>query len=372
MRILTVDIGTSWAKLAVYDCSDGSPRLRHSDRVPSGVGTYDGSAASVESFLGLCDHLETAVGDILAAFPVDRIGLTSIREGLVLLDGAGEPLWVSGNALLDDERLLDLPIGDVAVADLLPEVLAGRTDVRALLSVPGFVASRLTGQAAVTASELSALGLARRTDLWAPWAATPIVAEGASLGPCRRYPQTDVYLAGTDEQASHHGAGVGNGADVGLATATFWSLTAPAAALTDRPDLRFIPAAGPYAAMVSIIGYRWGPYLQEALDGQRPTLPGRLPRWAVGELLDVLRAAGPPDREAVLTAVVADLRAGLALLARAGLVPDEPTVVVHGGALVGLRPFLAEVMQRVGWRWVALDDDATQRGCALVGMLSAR
>lgn len=368
---LAVDIGTTWAKLAVYAGSDPEPR--HLVRVPSGVGELEGSADSVRRFLGLCEQLEAAVEDCLARYPVARLGLTSIREGLVLLDGNGSPCWVSGNALLDDERMLAVPIGGAVVSTLLPEVLARLPQAATLVSIPGFVASRLTGHSGLTASELSALGLWRTPAAADPrvrelLAAVPLVGVGEPLGTCRRHPETSVYLAGTDEQASHHGAGVGRDGALGLATATFWSLTAPADEVTEVPPaVRYIPAIPPYSASVSVIGYRWGPYLQDVWSGGRPRLPERLPRWAVGEVLECLRGPGPVSQERLIAAAVADIRAALRVLGQVGRVSEHPTLVVHGGGLTGLPELTRAILTQLGLPWVELAGDATQLGCCLAG-----
>lgn len=373
--IITVDVGTTWAKLAVYDCAGPEPQLRDTLRIPSGLGEFDGSREAVARFLALCEQLETALAECLVAAPTARVGLTSIREGLVLLDGVGEVLWVSGNALLDDPRLLPLPISRAVVAHVLPEVLALQPGATRLLSVPGYLAWRLTGRPAVTASELSALGLWTAEDRPAAGvtpllAGVELAAPGASVGPCRAHPAADVFLAGTDEQASHHGAGVGIDGAWGLATATFWSLTAPAGPEPPAlpPEVRYLPALPPYHANVSVIGYRWGPYLQEALAGECPVIPERLPLWAAGELLEFLRGGGPVDRVRLLQAAAADIRAGIELLAQVGHAPPPTALRVHGGGVTGLGSFAWELLQEVGLPWVEVPGDATQLGCCLVGM----
>ncbi|MEN6305132.1 MAG: hypothetical protein ABFD96_20580 [Armatimonadia bacterium] len=374
MRCLTIDLGTSFAKLAVCSTVGDQLHLEHSLRLPSGIGAYDGSAASVARFLRLCEDLQAAVDDCLTRYAVDRIGLTGIREGLVLLDEALEPLWVSGNAVLDGPHLLDLPIGDIAIGPMLPDLLAPHPNACAGVTLQGYLAHRLGGRLAITVSELDAWGAlnAEGETLAAVERLlrnVPTVEVGASLGPHRGH-SPDLYLAGTDEAASHYGAGVGVSADLGLATATFWSLTAPT--VTNPPrytEVRYIPQAGPYCAAASIIGYRWGPYLQEALSGQRPILPDKLPCWAVGELLSYLRQSETPDREGLITAAVTDLRDAFGLLAQMGNIPSAPTIVVHGGGLTGLRTFTTEVMQRLGHKWIELPGDATQLGCYLAGLV---
>ncbi|MBU0606633.1 MAG: hypothetical protein KKI08_02050 [Armatimonadetes bacterium] len=367
---LAVDLGTTWAKLAVYACRDGEPELLHSVRLESGAGWYDGSADATAHLLAFSDELLRLIRDSLAAYPADRLGLTGIREGLVLLDEAGGVLWASGNALLDTELMLDCPISGIDIGGFIPDIVARNPQAHALLSLQGHVAYRLTGRMAITGSELDALGLLRESNrrcgavqrLLAP---VEIVPVGAPLG---RVGRTVVYLAGTDEQASHHGAGIGTTADLGLATATFWSLTAPALhAPTDLPQVRFIPAQPPYCATASVIGYRFGPYLQQALEGEVPDFPPRLPRWAVGELLNYLRGTTSVRRERLVDCVVADIRSALGLLARVCDIPAAPTVCVHGGGLSRLRDFTVEVMERLGHAWVGLEGDATQIGCCRAG-----
>jgi sugar (pentulose or hexulose) kinase len=261
------------------------------------------------------------------------------------------------------------------VAHVLPEVLAQQPRARRLLSVPGYLAWRLTGRQAVTASELSALGLWTAENRPAASVepllrGVELAAPGASVGPCRAHPGADVFLAGTDEQASHHGAGVGHDGAWGLATATFWSLTAPAGPEPPSlpPEVRYLPALPPYHAAVSVIGYRWGPYLQEALSGQSPAVPEHLPRWAAGEVLACLRGGGPVDRARLLQAAAADIRGGMELLARVGHAPPPTALRVHGGGLTGLGSFARELLQEVGLPWVEVPGDATQLGCCLVGM----
>ena len=368
---LTVDLGTTWAKLAVYARADGQPRLLHSLRLPSGAGSYDGSSDSVAAFLSSCDELEVLIAECLAAQPIDCLGLTGIREGLVLLDEAGEVVWVSGNALLDNEILLDRPIGGIDIGGFIPGILAQNDSAHALLSLQGYVAHRLTGSLAITGSEMDALGLLRKDNVYCEGLRrllqpVDFVSVGATLGNPLGHPRTRLYLAGTDEQASHHGAGVGTTADLGLATATFWSLTAPAVRpSTALPEVRYIPSQPPYCATASVIGYRFGPYLQEAWGGDVPTFPQRLPRWAVGELLDYLRSTLSVSRERLLDCVVTDIQSALCLLSQVSDLPAAPTIAVHGGGLTGLREFTVEVMERLGHRWVALEGDATQIGCCL-------
>lgn len=375
MPSLTIDLGTTFAKLAVYTLENNQPRLLHAQRLPSGIGAYDGSPAAVAQFLRLCSDLQAAVDDCLTRFPLDRIGLTGIREGLVLLDAANQPLWVSGNAVLDGPHLLDLPIGDINIAPLLPDLVARHPAARAAVTLQGYLAYRLGGRLALTASELDAWGLLNPTGPCLAAAQplldnVPTVAIGASLGALRNHPATDLYLAGTDEQASHYGAGVGASADLGLATATFWSLTAPTVANPPVfPEVRYIPKASPYPATASVIGYRWGPYLQEALSGQRPTLPAKLPRWAVGDLLRYLRQPGPLDQDALVTAAATDLQSAFRLLAQLGDLPTRPTIAVHGGGLTALGDFTTEVLERLGYPWLALPGDATQQGCYQAGLL---
>lgn len=368
---LTIDVGTTWAKLAAYALSDDRPRLLNSLRLRSGAGWYDGSADSVTAFVSFCAELEALIAEGLATQPVDCLGLTGIREGLVLLDGAGQVVWVSGNALLDNEILLDRPIGGIDIGGFIPAILAQNGSACVLLSLQGYLAYRLTGRMAITGSEMDALGLLRDSNLLCeglqrllqPVAIVPV---GASLGPCLKHPRTRVYLGGTDEQASHHGAGIGTCADLGLATATFWSLTAPAVRpATGLPEVRYIPAQPPYCATASVIGYRFGPYLQEALGGEVPAFPDRFPRWAVGALLDYLRSARAISPERLLECVVTDIQSALCLLSQVSDIPSEPTIAVHGGGLTGLRDFTTEVMERLGYRWIALDGEATEIGCCL-------
>ncbi|MEN6544661.1 MAG: hypothetical protein ABFE07_01315, partial [Armatimonadia bacterium] len=281
----------------------------------------------------------------------------------------------SGNAVLDGPHLLDLPIGDIAIGGMLPGLLARHPNACAGVTLQGYLAHLLGGRLAITVSERDAWGLLnpRGASLAAAQRLLQNVLKvevGASLGTHHKYPATDLYLAGTDEQASHYGAGVGVSADLGLATATFWSLTAPTVATPPRfPEVRYIPKAGPYCAAASIIGYRWGPYLQEALSNQRPILAEKLPRWAVGELLRYLRQSEPLDHEELVTAAVADLQAAFDVLTRLGNIPSNPTIVVHGGGLTGLRTFTTEVMQRLGHHWMELPGDATQLGCYLAGLI---
>jgi len=359
---LTVDLGTTWAKLAVYAVGEGGPRLLHEQRLPSGAGWYDGGPEAVAHFYAFVGELEALTGRCRADYSIARVGLTGIREGLVLLDEAGQVVWVSGNALLDTEAMLDCPIGGIDIGGCIAGILERTGAAHALLSLQGYVAQRLTGRFAITGSELDALGLLRAENvaceavqrLLAP---VEVVAIGAPLG-------QGVYLAGTDEQASHHGAGVGTTADLGLATATFWSLTAPATRMpTDLPEVRYIPAQPPYCASASVIGYRFGPLLQEALGGKAPQCPARLPRWAVGQLLDYLRGASTINRERLVECVVADIHSAMAMLARVSDVPSSPTIAVHGGGLTGLRDFTVEVMGRLGHRWIPVEGDATQIGC---------
>jgi hypothetical protein len=371
---LTIDIGTTAAKVAVYAVQSPAPRLLHGLRLSSGAGWYDGSPRALAAFSQFCSDLEAALESCLAAHPIQTIGLTGIREGLVLLDAAGEVLWVSGNTLVDDEALLDRPLSGINISGYLPAILAANPSAHALLSLQGYLAWRLTGRLAVTGSELDALGLLGKDHpLLDPVALLPV---GAHIGPHLRHPQTQVFLAGTDEQASHHGAGLGTTADLGLATATFWSLTAPAAvpgsadilsaAVGSHPLVRYIPSQPPYCASVSVIGYRYGPYLQQALAGDCPTIPDRLPLWARGALLDYLREADRPTQSRLLDCLASDIRAALGLLTAAGSVPPTPTVAVHGGGLTGLRPFTTSLMERLGYPWLAIDGDATQIGCCLL------
>lgn len=368
---LTVDLGTSWAKVATYALSDARPHLLHSQRLPSGAGSYNGSPGSIAAFLAFCAQLQTLIDECLETQPVTRLGLTGIREGLVLLDAAGQVVWVSGNALLDNEIMLDRPIGGIDIGGFIPAILAQNGSACVLLSLQGYLAYRITGRMAITGSEMDALALLRDANLRCADAQrllqpVSVAAVGASLGPCLKHPDTRVYLAGTDEHASHHGAGIGTDADLALATATFWSLTAPAtqpsAAL---PEVRYIPPQPPYCASASIIGYRFGPYLQEALAGEVPAFPDRLPLWAVGSLLDYLRNTTSISRERLLECVVADIQSAQRLLSQVADIPAQPTIAVHGGGLTRLRDFTVEVMERLGHRWIALEGDATQIGCCL-------
>jgi hypothetical protein len=365
MRCLTIDIGTTAAKLAVYALDSTPPRLIHSLRLLSGAGWYDGSPRALAAFSQFCADLEAGIESCLTAHSIQTIGLTGIREGLVLLDPAGDVLWVSGNTLLDDDALLDQPISGINISRYLPAIVAANPSAHALVSLQGYLAFRLTGRLAITGSELDALGLlGKETPLLGPVA---ILRVGTRLGPHVRHPQTQIFLAGTDEQASHHGAGLGTTADLGLATATFWSLTAPAtAAVPAHPLLRYIPPQPPYCASVSIIGYRYGPYLQQALTGDRPIIPARLPLWARGSLLTYLRSCKSPIEEALVDCLATDIRAALDLLSHAGTVAANPTIAVHGGGLTALRPFTARLMERLGYPWLAIEGDATQIGTCLL------
>ncbi|MHB8996713.1 MAG: hypothetical protein ACYC63_15810 [Armatimonadota bacterium] len=365
MHCLTIDNGTTAAKVAVYALEPSFPRLLHSHRLSSGAGWYDGSPRAVAAFSQFCTDLEAAIETCLAAHPIATIGLTGIREGLVLLDASGHILWVSGNTLLDDDALLNQPISGINISRYLPAILAANPSAHALVSLQGYLAWRLTGHLAITGSELDALGLlGQDTPLLDPVALLPV---GAHVGPHVRHPQTQIFLAGTDEQASHHGAGLGATADLGLATATFWSLTAPAsAAVTAHPLIRYIPSQPPYCATVSVIGYRFGPYLQQALAGDCPSLPDRLPLWAQGSLLDYLRQTDRPTEIRLLDCLASDIRAAQGLLSRAGTVPPTPTVAVHGGGLTALRPFTTALMERLGYPWLAIEGDATQIGTCLL------
>ncbi len=374
---LAIDIGTTWAKVALYAHTGGSLRLLSSARLPSGVGEYNGSADSLAHFLRLCAAIEAAVEECLQGGPVDRIGLTGIREGLVLLDGGGSPIWVSGNALLDEEGLLGLPIGGIELAHVLPGILARNEAAAAMVTLQGYVASRLTGRLAMTASELAAWGIlevdaGRVPDAGRLLERVALSPVGAPIGAHARYPRTQVFLAGTDEQASHFGAGVGTSADLGLATATFWSLTARATGVRPKiAEVRYLPEIAPYCAAATVIGYRWGPFLQAALAGQAPLFPDRLPVWAAGKLLRVLREAAPIPRHRLVDAAVADISDALRILSLAGTVPAKPTLVVHGGGLTGLRAFTTEVLERLGLPWVEREGDPTQLGCCLAGIAGA-
>lgn len=371
IHTLAVDLGTSWAKVGVYSLADGSPRLLSSERVPSGAGAYTGTSADLAALATFTDAVLAALA--VAADGASRLGLTGIREGLVLLDRDGVPLWVSGNALLDAEWMLDCGIGDIDLGRFLPDIVARNPAAHCLLTLQGYLAYRLTGRLALTGSELEALGLLRPENvghaaiqrLLAP---VERVAVGVPLGEATDHPGLAVYLAGTDEQASHHGAGLGATADLSLATATFWSLTAACEAPARVPEtVRFIPAQPPYCASASVIGYRYGPLLQQALAGARPALSERLPRWAIGSLLDYLRTTRTPERERLLDCLQADLQGALGFLGRTTAWPHTPRVAVHGGGLHSLGDFVPTLMDRFGFDWHPVEGDATQLGCVLAG-----
>lgn len=373
VHAICIDIGTTWAKLALFlETKEGSFLISET-RFRSGVGSFDGGKTSVERFVDLCSLICAETRALTKHHKIARIGLTGIREGFVLVDPSGMPSWVSGNFILGDERFMGPSSTRPSfhgVADCLDAIVALAPLSTKFLSLQGYLAYFLTGTMAITRSELLGLGFRKNENArglrveYVPAIGHPIAYYGSNIA---------VYLAGTDEQAALYGAGLGRGMGLVMSTGSYWSLSTKFASGFSRlPGVRIIPPLAPYCGSASLIGYRWGIYLLELLEEIVPESPFNVPSWASGSFLRRLMKQEIQGIDAAIDAISADVIEWIHILSSRIPTLASTEIVVYGGGVLHILPTISRVMERVGMRWRTINTDATLLGCLQVGKSTIR
>lgn len=344
---MCIDLGTSWAKAAVISQDeDGVVRVVRTGRVPSRVSELVGDDGSVRALLMLCEQMAALALEWLPETRFEQVGITGIREGVVAIGADGGVKWAWGNALLS-----------AGPARLMAE--------DRVLSLQGYLAYALTGRLAMTGSERMAMEgsveLDTPTDLSH---GVEYVEIGRSIGTWPVGGGVAVYLGGTDEQAALFGAGLGSGAEVVLATGSFWSIACETSPRVAYPAcVRVVPACDPYPSAAMLVGYRWGAMLQSALAGVRCGIEPVRPPWAVGEIVRRWEQEGVPGQIELMELTAVDLARGARTLG----IPAGAEVVVHGGGARYMRDFIEQVLDRSGWHGRFLEIEATLLGCWKAG-----
>lgn len=168
-------------------------------------------------------------------------------------------------------------------------------------SLPSWLAWTWTGELYCTPSDRFAIRQLQGAVPGEPlWPMPQTLPAGSCIGLAEVFGQTiPLFLAGTDEQLSHFGVGLGNSCDLGISTGTFWSFSWPYDAVAEDPRVRLIPRIFPYPATASLVGYRWGSILEAPRRRAEPesaVLPtSGIPAWAFGDAAKRLHEGMPPS-----------------------------------------------------------------------------
>lgn len=367
--VLCIDIGTTWAKFAVFEGSNNGYRILHNSRIRSKVEALNGSQKAVREFSVLCAYIEDVIGRLIERFPIQHIGLTGIREGLVFVDKNNDVVWASGNSLLEDKRFTRFASehgkGSKPV-DWFAYILKAIPEARSFLSLQGYISYKLTNKSAITESELLALGIDKKdVSQFSSQLRTPDIVEAAErVANHSKSPQITVHLGGTDEQASFYGAGVGRSPHIAISTGSYWAIAAGAANRANlSPYIRLTPKVPPYPRTISIVGYKWGMYLEQICKGIKPMVPSDIPIWAKGELLRYLHQTKSIKINKVIELISKDIKWGLGELFCEGIIPKKFTLILYGGGVLNNYLLTQDIMNKVNLPWRSLDVDASQLGC---------
>lgn len=365
---LCIDIGTTWTKLGHFLLRNGGLNMVSETRLPSVVDALEG-IESVKVFTDFVERLCQKIYSLLSEYPIDSIGLTGIREGLAAVDILGKVHFVSGNCIL--ENAIDNSHAISKTVHTGANAVTGSGYY--LLSLQGYLAYILTGKQAITPSELEGLGVSGTTGETPDGAESLIVPVGHPIGMCKHFQDVAVYLAGTDEQTAHFGAGLGRTAQIVMSTGSFWSLSASIKDFVPYPGcLRVIPPIPPFCGSVSLIGYRWGIYLQQILEGKKPILSPNRPNWAKGRLLKEIEKGGTFNPDNVAKIISKDIVSGIRLLSSVTQLKKRAVISIYGGGVAHIHPIISKVMEQVGYSWQTIKRDATLLGCLQIGERAKR
>lgn len=333
LRILAVDVGTSWTKLDTFSWDPPQLTQIDSTRIARQPLTFNEWATQVIRIIKIKTD----------DYHPDFIGFTGFREFVVVVDEAGIPMMTS-------DSLVGLPYEE-------RRYLNGTA-----LSGQGYLVFMLTGNMAITASERDALTYAYPEQVKEVWHLPDEFAIAAEIG---KYHSVPVFLSGTDEQAAHYSSGLAYGTDLAIAAASFWSFSCPYVGEPPAEPIRLTPAVLPYPGAASLIGYRWGIYLREIYDGGKPFVSDRLPGWAFGTFLANLCKGGVIGYQRALSMIAEDVRMAREMLS--SLTPVYPhRVVVHGGGIKRLPGIVSMLHETLGGTINILPYDASLLGTVMV------
>ena len=368
VRILAVDLGSTYFKCAIVDVEPGE--CAQIDQV---VRLRVDQAKWLPGEAAHC--FQTAIASILevteklaaAAAPV-AVSLTGVREGVALGQLDGKLIRVISNA---EAILWQAHYGSEWLKAIISESAATETIITSLQSWLAFV---LTGRLAITESELKSWN----TSMWndslqerpVPLSSRffpSIVPVGTMIGRSTMLGGVPVTIAGTDEYASHYGAGLGRGSMAELGAGTYWSLSRvfPSSNYNPPPHIRVLPAVRPYPMVASYVGYHWGEYISDLQENRRPEVPKVLPSWSKSHFVDELREGRCSSVERAIELICEDLLEAYSTLPTASDFPDPEIVVVHGGGLTASSVARAVVLA-LGWQASFIEADPTLVGSALV------
>jgi len=370
MYVLAIDLGSTFFKCATVDIDgEGRARIVRTVRVQVDQAKWSpgqGAArleAAVRNLLGEAGKL------VSEARPL-AISLTGVREGVAVIRKTGELRLVLGSI---EAMSWQMRHGDGWLAQV---IAASKAKDAVVMSFAGWAGMLLTGRAAITNSELlswraSPQAMASEGPLALAARCLPeVVRVGEPLGRSSLFGGIPVAIAGTDEQASHWGAGLGLVATAEIAASTHWSLSraldSPPPALPAH--IRILSAVDPYPVIGSYLGYRWGEYLSDIQQGRVPQVRDPLPPWSKSNFVQALREGRCSSIQDARALVRQDLHEGFRTL-HPHETSLEPPVIVHGGGS-GPGSLVRAVIADLGWPATFLQDnrqdDPTLLGGALV------
>lgn len=254
-NILSVDIGTTSVKMIILSGDPCLYRVVRFFSFESHVTKYNGTGISISIFLNVCKQIKVTIQSLARTCKFNYIGLTGIREGLVMLNSEDDVVWVSGNGYILNTDDLNYSVNRKYIASLI-----GLGRKNSLLTLQGYLGYLMTGVKAITSSEIFAWGYSRVDDHF-----NDVSVRRCKVGePIARhmtYRNVSVFLAGTDEQASCYGLDIEKANNITVTTGTFWNIARQGHVNTTGKLFRHIYSSYPYPAATLFIGIRWGELL---------------------------------------------------------------------------------------------------------------
>ncbi len=257
--VLSIDIGTTWVKIFLFEGTSSSFNILESYRYESFVSTYRGQKEDIARFLNVVRLIHNKINIIKKLYPIEYIGISGIREGLVRLSNNLNIVWVSGNNYI--QKINDLEVS-------IKNKYINNSDYynQNLLTLQGYLAYTLTGRMAITPSEIYGWGYTKK-ELIDTYFKNESFQVGCIIGKHKYYKDIYVFLGGTDEQTSCYGTGIDNNI-VSISTGTYWSISKIGYVDSINPSIRNIPSSIPYPNLSIYVGYKWGKYILEQKDNE--------------------------------------------------------------------------------------------------------
>jgi hypothetical protein len=299
-----------------------------------------GSGESPQLFARSIADLLQSISYLCGSMEVRAIGLSGVREGLVVTDCSENFVWASANS----------PEAADPFSSLGPK--AG-----SMTSLQGAVAGLLTGEYAMCNSEAAGIGLAMRLEKTRGHPGVHILDQGKPAGLVRQT-HVPVFLVGYDEQVAVFGCDLPARGDLQLNAATFWGLVTCHEVPESSTSIRRVEAVPPLPGYAAIVFPFWGEVAWTLLTTRK--LPSPFPAKIRNAFTWL-----PDSRDVEMDDVLKDMRRRLSD-AIAELQPASDSmyqriVITGGGAAARYRPMMSELLAQ-SWDVSYMHDDPTVSG----------